>query len=359
MGKNNKNKINLFFCINSLQKGGAEKQLNYISNFLDGDYNISIFTLEIIKSNYKFNKNIKIYTIKSLFSFLFFIKQLIVIKPKFVFFILPKSYFYFGTILIFFPKIRGILMRRSLNYYHKNIIFKFYEIFLHRFTSFFICNSYSARKNLIETEFVSKDKILVIDNFIKINNSRNKKIKKGKKFKILCISNLYKYKGHLLLLKSLSLIKNIPWELYLMGEARDLKRKDLKRTSVNLGISKRIKYIKKINQNFAYPNFSLGIILSKTESFPNAILEYFSLKLPVAAYRVGDIYRLVNSKNGKILTNRDPKYISNKIADLYFEKKLKIKSKFSFKKVQKFSNSEETLKKYDKIIKKLNVWNNR
>ena len=61
MGKNNKNKINIFFCINSLQKGGAEKQLNYISNFLSTNYNIFIFTLAGNKNYYKFNKNIKIY----------------------------------------------------------------------------------------------------------------------------------------------------------------------------------------------------------------------------------------------------------------------------------------------------------
>ena len=46
MGKNYKKKINLFFCINGLQKGGAEKQLNYISNYLCSKYKIHIFTLE-------------------------------------------------------------------------------------------------------------------------------------------------------------------------------------------------------------------------------------------------------------------------------------------------------------------------
>ena len=37
-------------------------------------------------------------------------------------------------------------MRRSLNYYHKNIFIKLYEKFLHNFTDFFICNSVSAKK---------------------------------------------------------------------------------------------------------------------------------------------------------------------------------------------------------------------
>ena len=45
-------------------------------------------------------------------------------------------------------------MRRSLNYYHKNIFYKYYEIFLHRFTDIFITNSEAAKKNMIKTEFI-------------------------------------------------------------------------------------------------------------------------------------------------------------------------------------------------------------
>ena len=71
-------------------------------------------------------------------------------------------------------------MRRSLNYYQKNLIFKFYEIFLHRFTSFFICNSNSAKKELIKTEFVPDNKVLVIDNYIKIKNFERKNKNKNK-----------------------------------------------------------------------------------------------------------------------------------------------------------------------------------
>lgn len=89
------------------------------------------------------------------------------LKPKVAFFILPKSYFIFGTLLIFFPKIKKILMRRSLNYYHNNIIYKYYEIFLHNFNYCFICNSHAAKKDLVEKEYVSNEKIFVINNYIK------------------------------------------------------------------------------------------------------------------------------------------------------------------------------------------------
>ena len=81
-------------------------------------------------------------------------------------------------------------MRRSLNYYHKNIFIKLYEKFLHNFTDFFICNSVSAKKNLIYSEGVSKNKVKVIFNYINKNNKINlkKKIKKTLRFFILLIS---------------------------------------------------------------------------------------------------------------------------------------------------------------------------
>ena len=82
-------------------------------------------------------------------------------------------------------------MRRSLNYYHKNIFIKLYEKFLHNFTDFFICNSVSAKKNLIYSEGVSKNKVKVIFNYINKNNKINlkkKKFKKVSRFFILLIS---------------------------------------------------------------------------------------------------------------------------------------------------------------------------
>ena len=358
MGKTFKKKINLFFCINSLEKGGAEKQLSYLTNYLCNNYNIFIFTFSKSKNCYKFKPNIKIYNLKNIFFFLYFIKKVLTIKPKFVFFVLPKSYFLFGTIMIFFPKIKSILMRRSLNYYHKNFLIKYYEIFLHNFTDHFICNSFSAKKDLIETEYVSKRKVSVIDNYIKLDYKKIK-TKKNSKFKILCISNFYKYKGHFLLFKSLSFTKSIPWELYLMGQSKNINKKNFIKMFKNLGIQNNIKFIKKIDRNYSYPNFSLGVLFSETESFSNAILEYLSLKLPVMAFDVGDNKRLINKKNGKLLKKRNPIHISKEFQKIYFDNQLNNKSKNSFKKIKKFSSIKNTLEKYHQILENKNVWNIR
>lgn len=350
MGKTNKKKIKLLFCINSLSTGGAEKQLAYISNFLIKFYEIHIFLLEDSKITYKLNKNIVIHKKNKIIDFWKLLKK---IKPNLIFLILPKTYFILGTVLLFYRKSKVILMRRSLNYYHKNIFTKLYEKFLHNFTDFFITNSNSAKKNLVNDEHVSKDKIKVIYNFIEKKNKIKFYKKNQKEFRILYIANFYRYKGHVLLLKTLSLIKDLNWKLFLVGQNRDTSKEELKKTSKKLKIFKKVFFINKKNKNLNYPNINLGVSFSNTESFPNSILEYLSYSLPVMAYSVGDINSLVNKKNGVIFSTQNQYIISKILKKIILKSNLNKKSKVSFEKHIKFTNKNFTLNKYKKVIDKL------
>jgi glycosyltransferase involved in cell wall biosynthesis len=93
-------------------------------------------------------------------------------------------------------------------------------------------------------------------------------------------------------------------------------------------------------------------LFSQTESFPNAILEYYTFKLPILAYDTGDIKKLVNQKNGKVFKSRDPKVISRIIKNLYLDKNLKMKSHNSYLNLEKYSNKEKNLLHFSKIINK-------
>ena len=176
---------------------------------------------------------------------------------------------------------------------------------------------------------------------------------KTKLFKILCIANFYEYKGHKLLIKSLSYLKNYNWQLYLVGEKRDFSKQTIINYSKKLNLMKKIFFKKKINANFSFPNFSLGVLFSKTESFPNAIMEYLVLKLPVIAFKTGDINRMVNKKNGILINTRKPFLLSKKIKKLILDKDLKKKSMMSHSKIKKFSKKSNTLDKYSKILEEI------
>ena len=353
MGKSIKKKLKLLFCINNLSTGGAEKQLSYISNYLSKFYEVHIYLLEDCKIKYKLNNKIIIHKKKNLiFDFWKFLK---IIKPKIIFLILPKTYFILGSFLIFYKKSKIVLMRRSLNYYQKNIFIKEYKKFLHKFTDFFICNSMNSKKNLIENENVNKSKVRVIYNYIEKKAKNNFIKKNNKEFKILYIANFYKYKGHILLLKTLSLIKNLNWKLFLIGEDKDVSIIKLKNLCKELGILKKVFFTNKKNMNFNYPYFDLGISFSRTESFPNSILEYLSYSLPVMAYNVGDIKFLVKKQNGFLFFSRDQYKISKKLKKIILKKDMNKESKMSFKIYKKFTDKNFTLVKYKKIIEKLCV----
>lgn len=155
------------------------------------------------------------------------------------------------------------------------------------------------------------------------------------------------------MLEAISCLKELPIKLYLYGQNKDLSRKKLLEISENLMISDKLFFVNNLNKNFSYPHFSLGVSFSITESFPNAILEYFLLRLPVLAYDTGDINRLVDNNNGKLFKSRDPKKISTYIRQLYNDKLLSLKSKNSLIKLKKFSEKNATLEKYKKIIEKV------
>ena len=100
-------------------------------------------------------------------------------------------------------------------------------------------------------------------------------------------------------------------------------------------------------------NVSIDKIDKFLKEFPNAVLEYLSLNLPVIASPVGDIKYLVNEKNGGIIKSRNPEKISKLIKKIIFNKNLKNKSVNSGKKIKYYTSKLNTLEKYNKVIKKV------
>ena len=86
-------------------------------------------------------------------------------------------------------------------------------------------------------------------------------------------------------------------------------------------------HVKELYSNMNYPNFNYGLLFSKNESFPNAILEYLKLNLEVIAFDTGDVKKLIR-KEGLIFNTRDPKSIAKK-NKIYLNKKRK-KNKSSY-----------------------------
>ena len=340
-------KIKIAMCINNMERGGAEKQFLYIFNYLEKYYDVNIFLINK-KGTKHLNKNIiKKIQIGYLKYFFFLFKK----KPNIVLFFLPKSYILFGLISLFFPKLKKIMFRRSLNYYQSNLILKYVEIFLHKFNSYICSNSYAAKKELIINEKVENEKIFILKNFIDNKKYQySKELKLNKKFiNFLCIANFINYKGHRLILKTFKNLKTkLKWKIYFLGKKNNFDFKLLKSIAKKYNFDKNIHQIVELTLNLKYPNIKYGLLFSQNESFPNAILEYLKLNLDIIAYNTGDIKRLMK-KEGLIFTTRNPKKIATKIDTYLNKKRKKLKTVQLNKIIQPYQNEKLFLTLKNKI----------
>ena len=358
-----KNKKKIRIIIGSLNVGGTEKQLLKIINYLvKKNWEIELITLKEkgILAKY-LNKKIKInnLNIKGSFKIIKFFESIFKLFKIFkkdpytlTHFFLPQAYILgmFSSIITN-SKCKLIMSRRSLNFYQNKIIFcQSIEKFLHKKVNKILVNSQAIKKQLINEENVSKDKIKIIYNGIEVKN--NKKFKKNNNFNIVIIANLIPYKNHHMLFNSLSLIKEkLPknWKLYCIGRDDGIKKKLIK-LSKKLKIFNKIIWIETLKFKNILSNCNLGILCSKEEGFPNAILEYFKFKLPVIVTDVGGCKEIVkNKKNGMLISKNDIQELS--LAILYLCKNKNIAQKFSsegFKTVKNEFTLKKTVNEHEK-----------
>ena len=146
------------------------------------------------------------------------------------------------------------------------------------------------------------------------------------------IANLIPYKNHGMVLYALSIIKEkLPkdWQIFCIGRDDGIK-KDLVSLAEELKILKNTLFIETEDVHSHLTDCDLGILCSEEESFPNAILEYFSYKIPVISSNVGGCKEIIkNKKNGILLKKNNYLELSKSI--LYLYKNKKIAEKFGTK----------------------------
>lgn len=366
-----KNKKILIF-IGSLNIGGTEKQLVKILKYLYRFFDIQIFTIQekgllsielesigikIVEPKYKKKKN------KIFFYFCLILQILLHVfkfKPNIIHYYLPHSYLIAGVPLSIFFRIKKIMSRRSLNNYQKKYpLVRLIEILLHKQMNIVTSNCSAINKQLIEQEFVKKEKVLLIRNGVDIPVVK-KKITKKKIVKILSIANFIPYKNHQFLIESLSLLSSkLNWELSLIGKDNFNYVQKYKNLSESLGIRSKIKFCGSQKNVTKYLNNSdIGVLTSNEEGCSNSILEYMSFSLPVLATNVGGNKDLVKHKHsGYLISKGDKKSFIDYLTELIENKNLRVKfgdkglrivkDKFSLKELQK-----NNMKLYEELLNK-------
>ncbi|MCM8772294.1 MAG: glycosyltransferase [Candidatus Omnitrophica bacterium] len=353
------NKIKIGYLIGSSEVGGTEKMVLELAKNLDRKiFDFVFFTL---KGEGKFTQkirqeNFKIYVLNlkknpfSLINLLLYLKrEKLDILHSFLFVanIIGRIY---GKIL----RIKFIISsQRSTEPWRK-----WYHWLLERFTKNFvnliISNSYSAKEILIRKAKISRKKIKVIPNGIKI--PEKKEFLKNKDFFVIgTVGNLRKAKGHIYLIESskivLEKIKNVKFYIVGEGELKDLilnkiKKENLENYFVLTGFVDNIyEYLK---------TFDIFVLPSLWEGCPVSLLEAMGYGLPCVATNVGDVpYIIENGKDGFIVKKEDCKEMAEKI--IYLIENEDVRKQFSEKaqeKIRKYFNLEEMIHSYSSIYLK-------
>ena len=260
------------------------------------------------------------------------------------------------------PKNKIIYTAHGFSFYRtikSNFIRKFFfflESLLNRRIKLLITVCKTDKEYAMQNKLIKKNKIYVIQNGVFKSKYEIKDQIINKKFMLITIARLEWPKDFKTLLKALSCIKNIDWQLTILGIGPDMN--DVKAYSKELKISQKISFKGLTNDVDKYLiQNHLFILSSYSEGFPRSILKAMSNGLPIIASNVGGIKESVkHGENGYLFKPGDHKGLAKTIKDLYAkdDKRLKFgrNSLRIYEKNFKFEvMAEKTLKMYKKVLK--------
>ena len=149
-----------------------------------------------------------------------------------------------------------------------------------------------------------------LPNFVQLDQNKESIVLKGKSGKrILCLANLRPQKNHLLLLEAAKKIKvSAPeWTFHLIGKDfeddyskiihQKIIQEELQETVFIYGASNAVAS--------AIQQSTIGVLTSLSEGLPVSLLEYGYFGLPVVATAVGEVPKVLDSKNGLLIPSSD------------------------------------------------------
>jgi glycosyltransferase involved in cell wall biosynthesis len=341
--------------IDTLNPGGAERMaVNYANSLNEfGQESFLISTREEGSFKFLLNKDVKYAFLKRRRTFdfkaiKFFIKYL---DQHAIDIVHAHGTSWFFTILC---KMAGGKFKLIWhNHYGASRKLSFYKkIILASFSRYFdgVISVNADLKEWAETS-LKCSKSIMLDNFVIGYRKLNKG--SGNSLNIVCLANLKTVKNHMLLLNACDiLINDLDLRLHLIGKdfndeySNELKAEFKKRSYVQF-------YGSVIDPFPILNKTSLGVLSSKSEGMPMALLEYGAAGLAVISTDVGASRQLLNDY-GKIVSSDDPKEFSDAIKEycIYPELALNDSRKFRELVLNKYSD-KAVIPKYLNFCKTL------
>lgn len=164
--------------------------------------------------------------------------------------------------------------------------------------------------------------VIMINNFVteeQVSNFQDKLKGSEKSFKIICLANLRPQKDHLNLLKSFELLcTKINVTLHLIGNNPNTSHSRLILDQISTSKNRDRIYYYGLQKNvmFFLKQADLGVLTSRSEGLPLALLEYGKAGIPVLVTDVGQCLEVVNGY-GEIVLPNDSNAFFNAVLEYY------------------------------------------
>lgn len=359
----------ILFLLQNLNGGGAERVVvNLLNNLEKKKYNKTLLLLENkgqLISNLKYLDKKVVYKDllknRNLNFLINFFKSLLYIfknKQDIIF-----TQYHPGKILSFFIPI----LSRKVKYIYREtnlpqditkisktnirILDKFFYRYGIKNYTIIVVQSMDMRDKLLNLVPNISEKIVLINNPLDCENINKRLSEKSKnintsneKLKLISVGRLNIQKGYDILIKSLTQIKDINYELQILGIGEE--EENLKRLIKGNKLEKKIKLVGfKENPYLYMKSADFFISSSRFEGFPNAVLEANYCGLPVIAnnYKGGINEIIETGINGEIIDISDSEQLRNALLKKYDSLKIKTRIKEKY-------NVNTIIKKYEEIF---------
>jgi glycosyltransferase involved in cell wall biosynthesis len=177
-----------------------------------------------------------------------------------------------------------------------------------------LANSDSVADFIIRNEKVPSKKIVSIRNFIGerafslVGDSERQKQRDlwgvpPQAFVVGCVSRLASVKNHQFLIRALVALPEV-FHLVLIGDGPT--RRDLESLTAQLGLTARVHFTGEVlSDENLHQFFDVSVLVSRSEGFPNAIVEALAARRAVVATPVGGIPDLVKHESTGLIVEQD------------------------------------------------------
>jgi glycosyltransferase involved in cell wall biosynthesis len=204
-----------------------------------------------------------------------------------------------------------------------------------------------------------KDRTLIIPNGVNVDELSQIKKNKTEKFILGSVLRIVPIKDIKMMISAFKIVsekvENI--ELQLLGPyEEDIEYyEECKELVEDLELADKIKFTGRVDIKDYIGNFDIFLLSSISEGQPLSILEAMAVKIPIIATDVGDCREILNAKDefgsaGIIVPPTSYTSMANEILYLYDNEKKRIElGENGFKKVKKYYQTTDFIKRYSKL----------